>query len=168
VVKPGLPVTVRSIMAPIDFSDVSHESLRLASALAVQFACELHVLHVFSHEHFYFLDLLPDDELELTPPWQRHELVSRLRTFVQDAGVPVEPVLHVERGDVAKTILSTAQRIDAALIVMGTLGRAGVAGLLIGNTAEKVLHTSDVPLLAVKPLGYESPVVPKFAAVETS
>lgn len=49
-----------------------------------------------------------------------------------------------------------AEGID--LVVMGTVARAGIAGLLIGNTAERVLRTLPCSVLAVKPDGFVSPV----------
>lgn len=149
-----------SILAPIDFSEVSHESLRLAGALAAAFKCSLHVLHVVDPGYSYLFDRLAQESVDVSPTWRRHEVVSQLRTFTVESGVAVEPILHAERGDVAHQILTTAEKIDAGLVVVGTLGRAGVAGLLIGNTAEKVLHTCGHPLLAIKPLGYVSPVEP--------
>jgi len=42
---------------------------------------------------------------------------------------------------------------------MGTVNRAGIAGLLIGNTAEKVLRQVDCSTLAVKPEGFITPVL---------
>jgi len=44
------------------------------------------------------------------------------------------------------------------LVVMGTVARAGVAGLLIGNTAERVLRKLPCSVLAVKPEGFVCPV----------
>jgi nucleotide-binding universal stress UspA family protein len=44
------------------------------------------------------------------------------------------------------------------LIVMGTVARTGLGGLLIGNTAESVLQRVDCSVLAVKPEGFVSPV----------
>jgi universal stress protein E len=41
---------------------------------------------------------------------------------------------------------------------MGTVSRAGIAGLLIGNTAEKVLPQVDCSMLTVKPEGFVTPV----------
>jgi nucleotide-binding universal stress UspA family protein len=41
---------------------------------------------------------------------------------------------------------------------MGTISRTGVAGLLIGNTAERVLQKANCSVLAVKPDGFSSPV----------
>ena len=52
--------------------------------------------------------------------------------------------------------LALAKAID--LIVMGTVSRAGIAGLLIGNTAEKVLQQVDCSMLTVKPEGFVTPV----------
>jgi nucleotide-binding universal stress UspA family protein len=42
---------------------------------------------------------------------------------------------------------------------MGTVGRTGLPGFFIGNTAEEVLQTATTSVLAVKPAGFESPVV---------
>jgi universal stress protein E len=49
-----------------------------------------------------------------------------------------------------------AQGID--VVVMGTVARAGIAGLLIGNTAERVLGKLPCSVLAVKPDGFVSPI----------
>jgi nucleotide-binding universal stress UspA family protein len=51
-----------------------------------------------------------------------------------------------------------AEGID--LVVMGTVARTGIAGLLIGNTAERLLHRLPCSVLAVKPDGFHSPVEP--------
>lgn len=54
-----------------------------------------------------------------------------------------------------------AEGID--LVVMGTVARAGIAGLMIGNTAERVLRKLPCSVLAVKPDGFVSPVRPEGA-----
>jgi nucleotide-binding universal stress UspA family protein len=51
-----------------------------------------------------------------------------------------------------------AEGID--LVVMGTMARSGIAGLFIGNTAERVLRRMPCSVLAVKPDGFVSPVRP--------
>ena len=43
-------------------------------------------------------------------------------------------------------------------VVMGTVGRSGISGLLIGNTAETVLQSIDASVVTVKPSGFKSPV----------
>jgi len=51
-------------------------------------------------------------------------------------------------------ITELAQGKVINLIVMGTVSRAGIAGLLIRNTAEKVLQQVDCSNLTVKPEGF--------------
>lgn len=62
------------------------------------------------------------------------------------------------KGRPAQVISSCAAERSADLIVMGTLGRVGVPGLFIGNTAEDVLRETQTAVLAVKPSGFVSPV----------
>ncbi|PAY16122.1 universal stress protein [Rhodopirellula sp. SM50] len=65
---------------------------------------------------------------------------------------------HVIRGGAAETIRQTVQAIKADLLVMGTQCRTGVAGFLIGSTAESVLADVSCSVLAIKPEGFVSPV----------
>ena len=44
------------------------------------------------------------------------------------------------------------------LVVLGSVSRGGIAGLLIGNTAEKVLERVECSVLTVKPDGFKTPV----------
>lgn len=52
----------------------------------------------------------------------------------------------------------TKSRIN--LLVMGTLARTGIRGVLIGNTAEKILDQVRCSVVAVKPPGFVSPLAP--------
>jgi nucleotide-binding universal stress UspA family protein len=157
---------VATILAPVDFSVLSRKSLQLAARLAARTDCSLHALHVYSEHDAYPLDLLtPNDDIDVaaTRRLQRRHALEQLRGFVAESLLPIEPTLHVERGEPWKRVLSTANRIEADLTVLGAVGRSGVAGLLIGNTAEKILYSSECSLLAVKSDGFVSPVRPKSA-----
>ena len=55
-----------------------------------------------------------------------------------------------------RAILEAARGADTT--VLGTLSRTGVAGVFIGNTAERVLAGVGSSVLAVKPAGFETPV----------
>jgi nucleotide-binding universal stress UspA family protein len=150
-----------TILAPVDFSELSRKSLELAARLSAQTDRSLHVLHVYAGKDAYTLDLLlEDDDMEFAARrrFQRRQAVEQLRGFVAEARLPVEPTLHVEQGEPWKRILSTAKRIATDLTVLGTVGRSGVTGMLIGNTAERVLYSGECSVLAVKPDGFVSPV----------
>ncbi len=56
----------------------------------------------------------------------------------------------VQRGQPVDVILETAERLNCDLIVMGTEGHAGLAKMLLGSTARKVMQRSRVPVLVVR------------------
>jgi len=66
--------------------------------------------------------------------------------------------VHLSKGEAGRVIPELVEKKRADLIVMGTLSRTGVAGFLIGNTAEKILNKVDCAVLAVKPDGFVTPV----------
>lgn len=61
-----------------------------------------------------------------------------------------QSALKIIRGSVSKTIYKTAHKLAADIVIIGTLGRKGIKGKLIGNTAEEVLHDLKTDVLAVK------------------
>jgi len=66
--------------------------------------------------------------------------------------------VHLLKGEANKVIPAEAKKRLVDLIVMGTVGRVGIPGLFIGNTAERILGKVDCSVLAVKPEGFVSPV----------
>ncbi|MEW8584193.1 MAG: universal stress protein, partial [Candidatus Thiodiazotropha sp.] len=62
------------------------------------------------------------------------------------------------KGEPSTVIHQISDRLNADLIVMGTVGRSGIPGLFIGNTAEEVLQNTRASILAVKPPSFVSPV----------
>lgn len=66
--------------------------------------------------------------------------------------------VYLLKGEAGEIISDLARSKEVDLIVMGTVSRAGIAGLLIGNTAETVLHRVDCSMLTLKPEGFISPV----------
>jgi universal stress protein E len=65
---------------------------------------------------------------------------------------------HVKEGLPEDVIQSTSEKIDAELVVLGTIGRTGISAALIGNTAEHVIDRLNCDVLAIKPEGYISPL----------
>ena len=58
---------------------------------------------------------------------------------------------HLGEGPARELIPRVAHEFEAALTVLGTVARQGVAGALLGNTAEAVLDRLDGDLLVLKP-----------------
>ncbi|KGJ89944.1 universal stress protein UspE [Colwellia psychrerythraea] len=65
---------------------------------------------------------------------------------------------HVEEGLPETVIEQAALKIDAELVILGTVGRTGISAALIGNTAEHVIDQLNCDVLALKPDGYVSPL----------
>lgn len=84
---------------------------------------------------------------------------TALDKLLADTGIPLEEAeLHLVKGDAAESINELAAELSPDVVVMGTLARSGIAGLLIGNSAENVLGSLQTSVLAVKPVGFRSPV----------
>lgn len=89
----------------------------------------------------------------------RQRTAGDLRLLAQSFGGRLSGAQTVHRRGEAETVIPefvVAQGID--LVVMGTVARGGIAGLLIGNTAERVLRQLPCSVLAVKPDGFVCPV----------
>ncbi|MBT0586326.1 universal stress protein UspE [Alteromonas oceanisediminis] len=65
---------------------------------------------------------------------------------------------HVEQGLPERVIPMVAQKVDAELVVIGTVGRVGLSAALIGNTAEHVIDALNCDVLAIKPDDFTSPI----------
>jgi nucleotide-binding universal stress UspA family protein len=69
--------------------------------------------------------------------------------IAQDAGLEAEPVAIKATGPVWKTIVETADRKNAAAIVMGSRGLTGVRSMLLGSVSSAVVHHADRPTLVM-------------------
>ena len=54
-------------------------------------------------------------------------------------------------GSPSDAVPAVLRERDVDLIILGTRGRTGVSGLLLGNTAERILASADCSVLALKP-----------------
>jgi nucleotide-binding universal stress UspA family protein len=72
-------------------------------------------------------------------------------------GVTVESI----QGEPEAVIAQYVESHGIDVVVMGTVARTGVAGLLMGNTAERILQRLRSSVLAIKPPEFESPIRPR-------
>ena len=70
---------------------------------------------------------------------------------------------HLARGPARRVIAEEARRLSADLVVLGTVARTGLGGVIIGNTAEDILNSVDCSVVAVKPEGFVSPIAADVA-----
>ncbi len=149
----------RKILAATDFSDLGRKAVDEAWQIAQLASAELHLLHVIDG-----LDL-PEDVVGQTPEGVsirkrvNDNAERRLDEFIHTLGLDPGVVhRHLSWGTPWKEIGHFAQHFQIDLVVIGTVGRSGIRGLLLGNTAERVLHTCGCGILTVKPTAFESPI----------
>lgn len=76
------------------------------------------------------------------------EIVGQMEAAARERGVTVEPL--VLKGRPYEAIVQSAQEHKANLIVLGSHGRTGLARLLMGSVAERVIGLAPCPVLVVK------------------
>ncbi|MGC4933926.1 universal stress protein [Gordonia sp. DT30] len=76
-------------------------------------------------------------------------VAERLAGFRQEYP-DVEVVREVLPEEPAKAVLAAAEKYDAGLVVVGSRGRGGFRGLLLGSTSQKILHQAHLPVMVVR------------------
>lgn len=108
---------------------------------------------------------LPEAEVDQLVEEERlraEEAFARIGETVDVDGIQVHR--HLRHGDAGDVIAEISAEVEPGVVVMGTLARTGLSGLIIGNTAERLLGEVDSSVMAVKPPGFESPVGRALAA----
>lgn len=141
------------ILVPVDFSRHSQETLRFALSLREFFAAEYLLLHVVATGEAETFATLGGESGEIqNRRWAdaQAELEREVeRRRLENPGA--ELAFRVVLGVPFKEICRLAEVENYQLIVIGTHGRTGLAHLLIGSTAERVVQHASCPVLSVKP-----------------
>jgi nucleotide-binding universal stress UspA family protein len=139
--------------------------LRWATAIAAVDGAELLALHAFDFPIEAFLRVgrgsIPPADIEAQRAATRDDSEASLSALLarhDPAGLERRALLL--DGPAAEAIPDAVGREGIDLLVLGTVARAGIAGLLIGNSAEEILREVDCSVLAIKPAGFVSPVRP--------
>jgi universal stress protein E len=165
-VKPEELREIREIAVATDLSDASIPVMHAAVKAARALNARLYILHVLEQDKLSHLQMAGVSEEEIAACQQRlrldaearlHEQLARTDYRTIQQGLKVEIV--VGSPDHAIGAFVTANEVD--LLVIGTHGRRGLEGLLLGNTAERILPSIHASLLAVKPDGFVSPYAKK-------
>ena len=135
--------SIRRILVPIDFSGHARVALDDAQALAGVYGARLDLLHV--------VPAGPGIDAPVALPDVIARARSGLSALMNGAAAPF--TVQVQVGYPAAAILDFARDWDSDLIVIATHGRTGLARLLMGSVAEKVVRTAPCPVFTVKSFG---------------
>lgn len=159
------------VLAAVD-PDTTHEQghsmnqtiMELATSLSIREEMELHVVHAWSvpHEdmvkHSPFLRISKSQAEQYGRDIEERHRESFDALINQFRARAPHMKTHFLKGLAEIVVPEVVKEHNIEVVVMGTLARTGIQGLLIGNTAEGVLNQVDCSVLAIKPEGFVSPI----------
>lgn len=144
---PSLPDALRGALAvAVDDSTAAREALRWTAALAGRLGTPLHVVTVWNFVH----GDAPAEEGPNSPPseprWQA-ESERRLTALVAEELGEHDAQLLALHGNTVPTLLRVGELVDH--LVVGTRGRGGFSGLLLGSTSDQLVRYAACPVTVV-------------------
>ena len=141
---------MKKILVPTDFSEQAENALKVAAQLAKKHNCEIHLLHILEiplhrvdalssynnlPEAIYFMKLA-------------HKQFEALKAKGYLKNLTIHE--HVEFHEIFKGVFHVCKKQNIDLVVMGSNGANGLKEILIGSNTEKIVRTSETPVLVVK------------------
>lgn len=141
---------MKTVLAPIDFSDISDRVIEQAITVARAIGARLVLLNIVQPPAVLTSEYTETDvatefctRAERDSAGRLVELQKRLR----DAGVTAHAIHQV--GPPGQRIVEQAERLDADYIVIGSHGHGAFYDLLVGSTTSRILRRAGCPIIVV-------------------
>ncbi len=150
---------MNKILIALDFNPTSQRIAEVGYALAKAMNAEICILHVISNQTAYLPTVLDPImgytgfvDLDTLHPEYSENLIKSAQEFLDKAkehlgAINIETI--VVEGDFSESILNTATKIKADIIVIGSHSKKWLETILLGSTTSQVLNHSNIPLLIV-------------------
>jgi nucleotide-binding universal stress UspA family protein len=146
-----MPIKMKRILFPTDFSDSSEHAFLYAVLLAEQFHTRLDILHVVEDVPFtQHLTVTVEHVEELLEQMAADDRERLKKLYGERIPPEVEITMETVRGAPFAEILAASDRNHSDLVIMGTHGRTGLGHMLMGSTAEKVVRRAHCPVLTIR------------------
>jgi nucleotide-binding universal stress UspA family protein len=144
-----------TILVGTDFSDRAKDALAYAGVMARTLGETLHVVNAADldrdMEGWRILAETPDDIADALYEQHGEKLAELIEEVFGDGPRPQSIEHDVEIGSPAKVLMEKAAEVDAAMIVVGSVGESRLRELLLGSTARRLISRSEHPVLVVPP-----------------
>ena len=142
--------SITRLLLATDFSDEARRAEEYASALAASWQIPLSVMTVLEFPPGMNPDYAVNKQY-LTD--RMHDASTRLAEFKERTRRRgIVATTHIASGIPSERVIAAAQSEEADLIVVGTRGKSGLAHVLLGSTAERVIRSAPCPVLTVPTL----------------
>jgi nucleotide-binding universal stress UspA family protein len=149
---------IRRILCATDLSPASAAAWEEALALGRVLGSRILLLHVVTPPVLPVEGYLPPAVYDDLVAGATRDALDRLDGLARGAAGPaLEVVTRVEVGSPAPRVLEVASREAADLLVVGTHGRTGLSGLLLGSVADRLVRQAACPVLTVRPRPGDAP-----------
>ena len=152
----------KEILVPLDGSEVSASALPTARQLAEALGARIHLLQVSSQtEDFAVMrgaefGTMGSDYSQQVLDEVLTAQRDRIQRYLNEVGddlvsVGLTVVKAIEDGPAADKIVDYAGAANIDLIIMSTHGRGGVRRFLVGSVTDKVIRSTNLPVLVIHP-----------------
>ncbi len=141
---------MHTILIPVDESQAAMRAIQYAIATIKEgLVAEIHVLNV--QPPILTFGEFPVYDFALVEKAQKRHAKQVLAVSckaLEEAGL--QHSRHTEIGLVAPTIIEYAQQHQCDMIIMGTRGIGAFGNLVLGSTANQVVHQAKIPVTLIK------------------
>lgn len=143
-------LNMKKILVPTDFSPQAENALKVAAQLAKKYDCEIHLLHILELPMHKVDALSSYNELPEAVFFMKLARKRFEELLTKDYLKNISVYDHVEFHEIFKGIFQICKKNAIDLVIMGSHGSSGLKEMLIGSNTEKVVRTSETPVLVIK------------------
>jgi nucleotide-binding universal stress UspA family protein len=142
---------IKTILCALDLSQHSEVVAEHAVAFAKAFSAKVVAVYIAPALTQYVGFHVPPSSIENFVSEIVTGAEQNMKEFVEENFKDIKAEGKVANGYAAEEILNQAESCGADLIVMGTHGRVGIDRILFGSVAERIVKSSPVPVVTVRP-----------------
>ena len=176
IVAPDRAPKLGKVLAAVDpfphddaHATLNGEIIELAQSIAKTEQSQYELIHVWSifGEDLLRSHMRPEEFEALQVNSQREVEKTFDRLLVEHDLAMRHSNVHLVKGEPTSVIPQFTRDHDIDLLIIGTVGRSGISGLIMGNIAEQILNRVECAVLALKPASFVSPIKLPDAALES-
>jgi nucleotide-binding universal stress UspA family protein len=140
---------VKAILVAVDGSEPSDRAVgRALDLLKGGLGAELHLLNVQPNLGGAISTFISKEQIDRHHREEGHKGLASAIAIAKKAGVDAK--IHIGVGRQGEVVREFADKLHAGLVVLGTRGHTGLAGVLLGSVAQDIIAHVDVPVTLVK------------------